>query len=314
MKANRLNVWMASMATLSVILFQCNPKTNQDTAMKELKISLAEWSVHKAIKEDSTLNPDDFPNIAADYGISAIEWVSQFYKSHGTDASYWNAQRKKCDSIGLKSVLIMVDDEGDLGSADASARKTAVENHYKWIDAAAILGCHSIRLNAFGDGTKDDMRAAMIESLKQLCLYAAKQSINVIIENHGLYSSDAQWVASVIKGVDMPNCGTLPDFGNWCTSQKWGSIQVEKKCETPYDPYQGVSELLPFAKGVSAKSYGFDASGNETTIDYSRMIKLVKESNFEGYIGIEFEGNSLTEPEGIKATKALIEKTWSELK
>ena len=181
------------------------------------------------------------------------------------------------------------------------------------MNAASILGCHSIRVNAFGYGPKEKVMAAMVDALKQLCAYAADRNISVLIENHGLYSSDGKWVTEIMRQVNMPNCGTLPDFGNWCTSAQWGGTG-EGKCQYPgaeaYDRYKGVAEMLPFARGVSAKSYRFNEQGEETIIDYSKMLKMVLDSDFDGYIGIEYEGSQLSEKDGILATKALLQKTW----
>jgi sugar phosphate isomerase/epimerase len=278
-----------------------------------LKISLAQWSIHRSL-EKGELKAEDFASIARnDFGITAVEYVNSFYKDHATDSSFWKKMRATSDSLGVKNLLIMVDEEGDLGSPNAEERIKAIENHYKWVNAASILGCHSIRINAFGDGSKEEVQAAMVDALKQLCLYAAKANINVLIENHGLYSADGNWVAEIMRQVNMPNVGTLPDFGNWCTSHKWGSTEPGKECTEVYDRYLGVSETLPFAKGVSAKSYVFDEQGEEKVIDYTQMLKMVKESDFDGYVGIEYEGSLLNEPEGIKATKALLEKTWGKL-
>jgi sugar phosphate isomerase/epimerase len=151
----------------------------------------------------------------------------------------------------------------------------------------------------------------MIDSMQRLGEYAAPLNLSILIENHGLFSSDGKWVAEVIKQSGRTNCGTLPDFGNWCLSAKWGTTQID--CTEVYDRYQGVADLLPFAKGVSAKSYAFDTEGNETRMDYPRLLKLVKEAGFEGYVGIEFEGFDMPEPEGIKATKKLLERSWQAL-
>jgi len=294
-------------------LTQCNQKAG-DSSMQatssELKLSLAQWSIHRAF-ENGELKPENFASIAKnDFGISAVEYVNGFYKDHATDVEFWKKMRATADSVGVKSLLIMVDEEGDLGNPNADERNKAVENHFKWVDAASILGCHSIRINAFGEGSKEEVQVAMVDALKQLCAYAAKANINVLIENHGLYSSDGKWIAEIMRQVNMDNVGTLPDFGNWCTSHKWGSTQEGKECTEVYDRYQGVLETLPFAKGVSAKSYAFNEEGAETIIDYTKMLKLVKESGFSGYIGIEYEGAPLSEPDGIRATKALLEKTW----
>lgn len=316
MKKFAPSIFRLAFALLLLSLAQCKTKTSVETTdqTSSLKISLAQWSIHRAI-ENGSLRPEDFAAIAKnDFGITAIEYVNSFYKDHATDTAFWNRMKAKADSLGVKSLLIMVDNEGDLGNPNEQERKKAVTNHHKWVDAAKILGCHSIRVNAFGDGTKEEVKAAMIASLKELGYYAASKNINVLIENHGLYSADGKWVADVITKVNLANVGTLPDFGNWCTAAKWGSTEPSKDCKEAYDRYQGVADMLPFAKGVSAKSYQFDTQGNEKIIDYVRMFKLVKESGFNGYIGIEYEGDQLSESDGIKATKNLLEKTWQNLK
>ena len=175
-----------------------------------------------------------------------------------------------------------------------------------------MLGCHSIRVNAFGNGNSEELKAALVDGLGRLCEYGAEQDINVLIENHGYHSSNADWVIDLIKQVDSKHLGTLPDFGNWCLNAEWGST-MNGKCTDSYDIYEGVKKFLPFAKGVSAKSYNFDEHGDQKDIDYTQMLKVVKDFGYHGYIGIEYEGDNLTEKEGIKATKRLIEKAWLSL-
>ena len=291
-----------------------SPFTDMDALNSGLKsalpkISLAQWSLNRAFFKGE-LNAIDFPDIAKNsYGINAVEYVNAFYKEYGEDEKFWNQLKRRANDAGVNNLLIMVDDEGELGNPDDKERTQAIENHYKWIEAAKLLGCHSIRVNAFGQGNKSTLKKTLADGLGRLCDYGAKENINVLIENHGLHTSDAKFITSIIKEVNHPNLGTLPDFGNWCLNAKWGSTQNDK-CTEMYDPYEGVTEFLPFAKGVSAKSYNFDSHGNETFLDYGRLLKIVKDSGFNGFIGIEYEGEKLSEPEGIKATKALIEKVW----
>lgn len=282
------------------------------TSVKKPKISLAQWSLHRAL-EKGEIMAENFAQIAKnDFDISAIEYVNQFYVKHASNQKFWGQMKERADDSGVKSLLIMVDNEGELGNPDESSRKLAVENHYKWIDAAKILGCHSIRVNAFGTAKPDVLKNALIDGLGQLAAYGAQQQINVLIENHGLHTSDGTYMTNIIGQVDNPYLGTLPDFGNWCLNTEWGST-MNDKCSELYPHEKGVADFLPFAKGVSAKSYNFDASGNETYLDYPKLLKLVKDANFDGYIGIEYEGNQLSEAEGIRATKNLIEKIWKSL-
>lgn len=248
------------------------------------------------------LKPIDFPSIAKSYGISTIELVNTFYYGKAKDMAYWEDFKKRCDEAGVNVGLIMCDALGDLGNADEAERQKAVENHYPWVDVAAYLGAHTIRVNAAGQGTAEEVAANAADGLKKLGEYAATKGINVVVENHGGYSSDGSWLSGVMKTVNMSNVGTLPDFGNFCMERG------PEGCTKSYDMYKGIEELMPYAKGVSAKTNDFDADGNETTKDYARIMKIVKDSGFKGAIGIEYEGNVLSEDEGIKATKALLEK------
>lgn len=277
------------------------------------KISLAQWSLNRAFF-GKTLDPINFASIAKnDYDISAVEYVNQFYTDNATNQKFWAEMATRASDVGVESLIMMVDEEEKLGDLNTEKRRKAVEDHYKWVDAAKIMGCHSVRVNAFGEGSPDELEASLIDGLGKLTEYAAKEDVHVIIENHGLHTSNASFMTGIIKAVNNPYLGTLPDFGNWCLNAEWGSTQKTKNCTNIYPPEEGLAELLPFAKGVSAKSYSFDADGFDAVIDYPKLLKLVKNSDFNGHIGIEFEGENMKEPAGIKATKSLIEKVWANL-
>jgi sugar phosphate isomerase/epimerase len=256
------------------------------------KISLAEWSVRSSIWK-KTMSNLDFPRVAKlDYGLDGVEYVSTFFQGKVEDNNYLAQLKDSCKKYQVKSVLIMVDGEGNLADTSAAKRNKAVENHYKWVKAAKFLGCHSIRVNAAGKGTQEQMADAAVDGLSKLAAYAAKYKINVIVENHGGYSSIGTWLTGVMKRVNKKNCGTLPDLGNFYE----------------YDRYQGVTDMMPFAKGVSGKTHDFDQDGNETVIDYPKMLKIVAESGYKGYIDVEYEGAKLSEADGIKASIALVKK------
>ena len=270
------------------------------------KISLAQWSLHRAFgrRGKATLDPLNFATIAHnDYGIDAVEYVNQFYAAKKKDESYLKDLKKVADDSGVRSVLIMCDNEGALGDADEAKRKIAVENHYRWAEWAKYLGCHSIRVNAYSVGTYDEQVSRAADGLRKLTEFACKMDINVIVENHGGLSSNGEWLTAVMKKVDHKCCGTLPDFGNF-------SLGDGKE----YDRYKGVDEMMPYAKGVSAKTYDFDDKGNETKIDYRKMLAIVlKKHKYNGFLGIEYEGAGLSEPDGIKASKKLLEAIREEM-
>jgi len=294
---------------LLILMSSCYTQNKDVMSAHPYKISLAQWSLHKEI-EAGTTDPSEFAKVAKErYAIDAVEYVAGFYKEHASDVAFWKLMKQRSDNHGVKNLLIMVDDEGDLGHADLLIRSQAVENHYKWVDAAKILGCHSIRVNAFGDENIEVFKPSIIDGLTELVAYGAKNDIHILIENHGLFSSDGALIVDIIKAVNSPYLGTLPDFGNWCLSAKWGSTMIE--CETAYDKYQGVGDFMPYAKGVSAKSYNFNEQGEDKIINYSRMFDVVSAAGYQGYVGIEYEGNELSEHEGILKTKSLLEKVWS---
>jgi sugar phosphate isomerase/epimerase len=267
-------------------------------AKKEFfSISLAEWSFHKALFANEMTNMD-FPLKAKnDFGINIVEYVSRFFNDKQNDPAYVKELLNRTQSEGIQNHLIMIDGEGNLGDPDDKTRLTAVENHYKWVDVAKVLGCKTIRVNAAGKGTAEEVKTAAVDGLGKLSEYGKQHKINIIVENHGGYSSDGKWLSSVIKQVNNPYCGTLPDFGNFKISET-----------QEYDKYQGVQDLLPYAKGISAKTFDFDAQGNETTIDYDRMFKIIKDAKWSGIVGIEYEGSKWSEVEGIKKSKALLER------
>jgi sugar phosphate isomerase/epimerase len=268
----------------------CNTLFSQN----KVKLSLAEWSFHTSIQNGKMTNLD-FPRISrTHFDIGAIEYVSVLFESKEAveDTVYLQKLKNECRKYHVISNLIMVDGEGNLGDTNILKRDIAVANHYKWVKAAAFLGCHSIRVNASGEGTPEEVQKAVIDGLSKLSNYAATYKINILVENHWGNSSDPEWLIPVIRAVNKNNCGLLPDFGNFDKA----------------DRYHAVEQMMPYAKGVSAKSYNFDAQGNETKIDYQKMINIVRKSGYKSYVGIEYEGEQLTEEEGIKATIRLIKK------
>lgn len=273
-------------------------------------ISLAQWSLNRQLFSGQ-LDNLDFANVARkEFDISAIEYVNQFFKDKAEDKAYLTEMKKRAGDNGVKSLLIMVDGEGNLGDPDEAARNRAVENHYKWVEAAKFLGCHSIRVNAGASkGTAKEVMEAAVQGLGKLTEFGAEHNINIIVENHGGYSSNGEWLSSVISKVGHKMCGTLPDFGNFCI--KSGQKEGKYICTEEYDRYKGVKELMPYAKGVSAKAYEFDENGNEKTIDFHKMIKIVHDAGFTGHIGIEFEGQG-DAYEGIRKTKALLARVGAE--
>jgi sugar phosphate isomerase/epimerase len=281
----------------------------EDKTKSRFKISLAEWSLHESLFSKKISNLD-FPKIAKNkYGVDGVEYVTQFFQNKANDRNYLNELLKISKSEGVNNVLIMVDEEGNLASSDQKERERAVENHYKWVDAAKTLECHSVRVNLHGECKNDyEWMVSSIESMNVLAEYGKQIDINVIVENHGQHSSKGNLLAKVMKEVNNPYCGTLPDLGNFCVQRRDGDLWVSP-CIEEYDKYKGVEEMLPYAKGISAKTFAFDTNGNEASIDYSRMFELINKSNYSGYIGIEYEGGSVSEDDGIKLTKTLIKNS-----
>jgi sugar phosphate isomerase/epimerase len=309
---------------LLFVATSCKNSTNTTAEQKEkvvnstpfFKLSLAQWSLHKTFN-DQGVDPFKFAEMSKEMGFEGLEYVNHLYAKQIEELGFdtvIDSLKKLSEKNGMQNVLIMVDNEGDLADPDEDVRDAAVENHKKWIDAAAKLGAHAIRVNTFGTNDPEIWKTAVVDGLKKLSLYAATKNINVLCENHGWLSSDAEKLMQAITAVNMTNCGTLPDFGNWCTKRKdktakWG------ECEEVYpDKYKGTALMMAAAKAVSAKSYDFDENGNETTIDYTKMLQIVKDAGYTGFVGVEYEGSRLDETAGTKATKDLLLKAAKEVK
>jgi len=311
-----MKLFTFSLITLTLLISCQSQKPPSQEAESFFKLSLAQWSFHRSIKYNN-LSPYEFARLASELGFEGLEYVSTLYPDvikSDDKTSAINAFIEKNNSLAaqykMKNVLIMVDEEGDLSTSNKNERLEAIENHKLWINAAHKMGCGAIRLNLHGEEDEELWIKNSIASLEMLSEFAKPLNVNIIVENHGGNSSNASLLMKVINQVSFDNCGTLPDFGNFCLSKDWGSLK-ENKCDDPYDPYMGVSEMMPKAFGVSAKAYDFDANGNETILDYEKLLSIVKKAGYNGFIGIEYEGDHLSEEEGIIATKKLIEKTSS---
>ena len=318
MKSRIYTIATGLVLSMGFVFFQsCNDtpqKKEVAAAQPFFKISLAQWSIHRMIRSGE-ISPYEFASLAKKWGFEGLEYVSQLYpdvndsEDKATALENFVAQNNALAAEhGLQNVLIMVDEEGDLASSDAETRATAIANHKLWIDAAAKMGCSSVRLNLYGEKDPDQWIANSIVSMKELCTYAQPLGVNVIVENHGRITSNVPLLMQVMKGVGMDNCGTLPDFGNFCISEEgYGSI-FDGSCKDVYDIYKGVDEMMETAFGVSAKSFAFDAEGNESNIDFRKMLEIVKSHDYNGFIGVEYEGDVLSEEEGILATQSLLLK------
>lgn len=261
------------------------------------EISLAEWSLHRSLQSKEIDHLDFFSVAKNEFNISAVEYVNSFFFDKAKDQRYLNEMKLRASDLGVRSLLIMCDNEGNLGDPDLKKRTKSVENHYKWAEAAKFLGCHSIRVNARSFGSYDEQIELAADGLRRLTEFGDTLELNTIVENHGGLSSNGKWLSAVMDKVDHPRVGTLPDFGNFrIEGDEW------------YDRYQGMKELMPYAKAVSAKSHEFDSNGNEIQSDYYKIMDIVLKAGYSGYVGIEYEGNVHSEIEGIKLTRDLLIK------
>ena len=321
------NISLFGILLFVIFMASCKEEKKVNTEKNEVviettdpffELSLAQWSIHRMIINDS-VDPYTFAEKAKTWGFTGLEYVSQLYNPELEAANYSdaamaafveksNAEAKK---HGMKNLLIMVDGQGNLAVSDSNERNQAIEKHYKWVDAAAAMGCHAIRVNLAGSDVPQEWKENAVDGLTKLATYAKGKKINVIVENHGGLSSNALLLAEVMTKVNMDNCGTLPDFGNFCV--KTEKIEDKWECIEMYDIYKGMKELMPHAKAVSAKSHDFDGAGNESDIDYVKILQIVKNAGYTGYIGVEYEGSELSEEAGIIATRDLLIKAAKNL-
>jgi L-ribulose-5-phosphate 3-epimerase len=268
---------------------------------RSFKIALGQWSLHKELQA-KRLDPLDFARAANGFGLDAIEYSSQFYPGKAADRAYLAELKRRAAGEGVWSAVFRLDAEVALGAKESKVRRRAVESHEKWLEAAAFLGCHAIVVKAASQGSEDDQANFVADGLRRLCELSDPYGISILVDNHGGLSSKASWLAEVLTAVGHPRAGSLPDFGNF----DLGGGQE-------YDRYTGVRELMPFARGVSARSYDFDGRGDETRINYPLMLKIIADAGYHGYVSITYDGQRLSERAGIERTKSLLERSRAQL-
>ena len=304
---NVLLLALVSMLFFTACQEQSSKKEEVMTTSKP-KYSLAQWSFNRELF-GGTMTTIDYIKAAGEMDFEGVEYVSQFFQDKVEDFAFLDSLNVATKAAGVKSLLIMVDRAGNLGAAKMEEREQAIENHQKWVTAAKYFGCKSIRINAHGDGTSEEMKVACLDGIGRLAKWSQQEGMEIIIENHGGISNNGAWLAELVKELQAVGVGTLPDFNNWCTERTSGELWGGE-CVKRYDRLQGIKELMPYAKSLSVKSFEFDENGNETTMDFAKLFEIIQASGYDGYMGIEYEGDSLPSKEGIKKTRDLVEKVW----
>ena len=297
------------------LLFSCQESTETETenTVPKAKYSLAQWSFNRDLF-GGEMSTQDFVAAAGEMGFEGVEYVSQFFQNKVDDFAFLDSLNAAAESAGVKNLMIQVDNIGLLSSADPGKRAEAIAAGKKWVDAAKYLGCETMRVNAHGDddgvGHEEQMKQNSIAGIGELADYANSKGIKIIIENHGGVSNDGAWLADLVASLSDKNVGSLADFHNWCIQREnrklWGG-----ECIKEYDYYKGLTELLPTAEGISVKAFDFDSLGNETIMDFNKFFHIIKDSGYDGYLGIEYEGRGFPSKEGILKTKALADKNWT---
>ena len=314
------SIFIFILLTLCFTIFSCQNPTDskkerveatEESKPLDIQFSLAQWSYNRDLFAGE-MNNFDFIRKAKEHGFDGVEYVNQFFMDKADNKPFLDSLKRISKKHQIQNVMIMIDREGDLGDPDEEKRKEAIANHKKWIDAAAYIDCINIRINAHGEGPEDKVLASCVESIEELANYGQEKAVHILIENHGGYSNDAEWLVNLYKEIDHTNISLLADFDNWCIEREdgklWGS-----PCIKEYDRQKGMKEILPYSNGISIKSFEFDKNGFETKMDYPALFKIMKESGYDSYFAIEYEGHNLDSDVGIKKTKALAEKMIKEI-
>ena len=294
------------------VFFSCKPAVSQASLQKvpQLKerLVLAQWSFNRELFKGE-MSTFDFIRTAKEMDFVGVEYVNQFFMDHIEDSAYLDSLRTTAEEVGIKNTLLMIDRAGNLGASKKETREEAVANHKKWILAAKKMNCPNIRINAHGDGSREEIYSACQKSILELSDFGQEHNVGILIENHGSYSSDGNWLSELVKKVNRPNVASLADFDNWCIERENGELWGAP-CIKEYDRYVGMKQLLPTAKSVSIKAFDFDKDGLPIKTDFKKMFELIFKSGYEGYLAVEFEGHEIDAKIGIQKTKALAERFY----
>lgn len=282
--------------------------TTAESMQKAPKYSLAQWSFNRDLFAGD-MTTVDFIQAAGEMNFEGVEYVSQFFQDKVEDMAFLDSLNAAAAAAGVRNLMIMVDNAGQLGSSDSSKQEAAILEHQKWVRAAKHLGCPAMRVNAHGDGTDSEILEQCVAGIGRLADYANEQGVTILVENHGGISNNGAWLVELLEKLSDRQVKALADFDNWCTARANGQIWGAE-CTERYDRYQGMTEIMPYAHSLSVKTFEFDEEGNETVMDYPRLFEIIQASGYEGYLGVEYEGHDLPSREGIAKTKALAEKVW----
>lgn len=286
-------------------------------------IGLSQWAFHRAIFGDARdhyrtfiknlhsdpdsvlageMDPRDIVWRARELDVGVVDLVNILWFGHGEDKPWLNDFKTRARDANVTFGVLMCDQLARSGAADAKERRQSVEDHTRWMETAAELGCPFLRINPYGEGTYLEQCQRSAETLHALAERSADYGLEVIVENHGHPGSNGAWLAMLIEMANHSRVGTYTDLDNFFMGG-W-DLNPERR----YDRHQGLLDLAPYTKAISAKTHDFDPDGEETTIDYHACLKILIDSGFSGLVSAEFEGNRVDETEGSKLTVELLKR------
>ena len=300
------------------------PRTGPEQGEEKLfTISLSQWGFHRAIfgnaqddyeKFIQTLhtNPDavllgdmdprDIVVRARELGVGVVDLVNILWFGHGNDRPWLRDFKTLAANEGVEFGVLMCDETGKLGATERADRSDSVAKHAEWMETAVELGCPFIRVNPYGDGNYLEQCQRCSESLHRLGEMSASFGLEILVENHGHPGGNGAWMAMLMQMTGHPRVGIYADFDNFFMGG-WGLVP-----ERRYDRLQGMLDLAPYTKAVSAKSHDFGDDGKETKIDFNQCLRTVLDKGFRGLVCAEFEGSRLSETEGARLTVELLRR------
>ncbi|MDP9380017.1 MAG: sugar phosphate isomerase/epimerase [Chloroflexota bacterium] len=258
-----------------------------------MQLAVSSWSLRSHINNEPSwtgrpVGARDFPvyefprYVKETFGVDAVE-VCEIHIPR-PDAARLDQLKESLQSSDVRVVNVPID-VGDISQPDATKREHDLKLIEFWLDVAAYLGSPAARVNS-GSGNLE----SAIESYQRLARYGEQVGVRLVLENHGGLSADLGNIQRMLESVPS-NFGTSPDFGNF---------PEEKR-------YDGLALMVPRAAVVHAKTYDFNAAGEFHNFDFARCLSIVRDSGFDGYLSVEFEGKG-DQPQGVRQTIDLIRR------
>lgn len=258
----------------------------------DLKLSLAAYSFNKLLDlKKPAMTLFEFIDLAGELPLDAVELTS-YYWAEPTDAY---AEKLRARAAQKKLTISGVPVGNNFCVRDAAKYKAEIQKVKDWTARAAKAGASTVRIFAGNLEPGDTLGAAqarVVAAIEECCAVAEKHGVVLAMENHGGITATPEQLLALVKPVKSAALGVNIDTGNFKTA----------------DPYADLAKIAPYGVVSQVKTEVFP-SGKREEADLAKVVKVLKDANFHGYVALEYEAKDdpkVAVPKYVKELRKLI--------